>query len=71
MVQIYTGPGKGKTTAALGLALRASGAGFNVYIMQFIKGQNYSEISAIKRIKKITIDQCGRGCFIKKSPLKK
>ena len=37
-VQVYTGDGKGKTTAALGLALRAFGAGLNVYIAQFVKG---------------------------------
>ncbi len=71
LVQIYTGNGKGKTTATLGLAMRAVGAGLKVYIMQFIKGREYSEIKAIKKIKKITVEQCGRGCFIKKRPLKK
>ena len=39
--QIYTGDGKGKTTAALGLAVRAAGAGMRVYIGQFIKDQEY------------------------------
>ena len=38
MLQIYTGNGKGKTTAAIGLAIRAIGAGKKVYIMQFMKG---------------------------------
>ena len=42
-VQVYTGNGKGKTTAALGLALRAAGAGLKVFIAQFIKGQRCSE----------------------------
>ncbi|TKJ39046.1 cob(I)yrinic acid a,c-diamide adenosyltransferase [candidate division LCP-89 bacterium B3_LCP] len=48
-VQIYTGDGKGKTTAALGLALRAAGAGLQVRIVQFMKGQSYSELEALKR----------------------
>ena len=48
-VQIYTGEGKGKTTAALGLALRAAGAGLNVFIGQFMKGRDYSEIKALER----------------------
>ena len=68
LVQVYTGCGKGKTTAALGLALRTAGANQGVYIMQFIKGRSYSELKTLKRIKKIKIEQCGRGCFIGKSP---
>ena len=71
LVQIYTGNGKGKTTAALGLALRAAGAGCKVYIYQFIKGKSYSESKSIKKIKNIKIEQCGRGCFIRKSPARK
>ncbi|MDD3689629.1 MAG: cob(I)yrinic acid a,c-diamide adenosyltransferase, partial [Synergistaceae bacterium] len=42
-VHVYTGNGKGKTTAALGLVLRASGAGFSVYVGQFLKRAEYSE----------------------------
>ncbi|MBL7156852.1 MAG: cob(I)yrinic acid a,c-diamide adenosyltransferase [Candidatus Omnitrophica bacterium] len=68
LVQIYTGNGKGKTTAAFGLAIRAAGAGGKVYILQFIKGKTYSEIRILKKIKNIKIEQCGRGCFIKKKP---
>lgn len=68
MIQIYTGNGKGKTTAALGLALRASGAGLKVYIGQFIKGKNYSELKALKKLKNITVEQFGRGCFITGAP---
>ncbi|UCD55856.1 MAG: cob(I)yrinic acid a,c-diamide adenosyltransferase [Candidatus Omnitrophota bacterium] len=70
LVQIYTGNGKGKTTAALGLALRAAGAGFKVYIGQFIKSKAYSETKALKKIKNIKIEQYGRGCFIKGKPKK-
>ncbi len=68
MIQVYTGNGKGKTTAALGLAVRAAGAGKKVYIGQFIKGRNYCELRALKKFKNIKIDQFGRGCFIKKKP---
>ena len=68
MIQVYTGNGKGKTTAALGLALRASGAGLNVYIGQFAKGGCYSEIKALKKIGNIKVEQFGRRCFIKKDP---
>ena len=58
-VQIYTGDGKGKTTAALGLALRASGSGLRTYIGQFMKGQKYSELDALSEIPAITIEQYG------------
>jgi cob(I)alamin adenosyltransferase len=50
--QLYTGNGKGKTTAALGLALRAYGAGLKTIIIQFMKGQHYSELESI--ISKVT-----------------
>lgn len=68
MIQVYTGDGKGKTTAALGLALRAAGAGLKVYIGQFCKGKRYSELTALKKIKNIKIEQFGTGCFIGKKP---
>jgi len=71
MIQVYTGNGKGKTTASLGLALRAAGAGLKVYIGQFIKGKNYSELKALQKIKNIKVEQFGRGCFIRKMPGKK
>jgi cob(I)alamin adenosyltransferase len=68
-VQVYTGDGKGKTTAALGLALRAAGAGLKVYIGQFIKNAEYSEIAALRCLAdNITIEQFGRGCFILTEP---
>lgn len=68
-VQVYTGDGKGKTTAALGLALRAAGAGLKVFIGQFIKSADYNEIKALKRFAgQITLEQFGRGCFIRGNP---
>ncbi|MBN2262062.1 MAG: cob(I)yrinic acid a,c-diamide adenosyltransferase [Prolixibacteraceae bacterium] len=67
--QIYTGNGKGKTTAAFGLALRAVGAGKKVYFAQFVKGKTYSEIKAVEQwLPSITVKQFGRGCFIVKQP---
>ncbi len=68
-VQVYTGDGKGKTTAALGLALRAAGAGLKVFIGQFIKSAEYNEIKALERFAgQITLEQFGRGCFIRGNP---
>lgn len=70
-IHIYTGNGKGKTTAAFGLALRAAGAGKNVYIAQFVKGKTYSEIKALRKyLPQITVEQFGRGCFIINEPTK-
>lgn len=64
-VQIYTGDGKGKTTAALGLALRASGHGIKVMIIQFMKGWKfYGELEAVKNIPNITIVQTGRPDYV-------
>ncbi len=68
-VQIYTGNGKGKTTAALGLALRAAGAGLQVFIGQFIKGVHYSELNSLKMLSSsITIKQFGRGFIYNNQP---
>jgi cob(I)alamin adenosyltransferase len=58
-VQVYTGDGKGKTTAALGLAVRAAGHGLRTYIGQFMKGQPYGEIEALSGHPLITIEQYG------------
>ena len=70
-VQVYTGDGKGKTTAAFGLALRAAGAGLKVYIAQFVKGMKYSELDAMEKLSdSITIKQYGRDCFIFREPEK-
>jgi cob(I)alamin adenosyltransferase len=68
-IQVYCGNGKGKTTAALGLALRAAGAGKKVFFAQFIKGKKYSEFKALQKlISNITLKQYGRGCFIVNLP---
>ena len=68
-VQVYTGNGKGKTTAAFGLALRAEGAGLKVFIGQFVKGQTYHENTAAKKyLKNVEVKQYGLGCFIIKTP---
>jgi len=68
LVQVYTGDGKGKTTAALGLAFRASGHGFKTYVIQFMKGQIvYGELRAAgKPDSLITIEQMGRPEFVNK-----
>jgi cob(I)alamin adenosyltransferase len=64
-IQVYTGDGKGKTTAALGLALRAAGYEHKVYIGQFLKGQEYGELLSAKKLSPyITIEQFGRKGFI-------
>jgi len=68
-IQVYTGDGKGKTTAALGLALRAAGAGARVFIAQFAKGRPTAELSALQRFSNlITIKQYGQGRFIVDEP---
>ncbi len=68
-IQIYTGNGKGKTTAAFGLALRAVGAGLKVYIAQFVKGAEYSELESVKKLSdSITLRQYGLGFFVNREP---
>lgn len=67
--QVYTGNGKGKTTAAIGLSIRAAGAGLKVFIAQFIKMGDYSEIKALKRFSDlITVEQFGLGRFTNGKP---
>ncbi len=68
-IQIYTGNGKGKTTAALGLTLRAVGAGKKVFFAQFVKGRIYSEVKAIKEyLPSVEVRQYGLDCFIFDKP---
>ncbi len=68
-VQLYTGNGKGKTTAALGLSIRAAGAGLKVFIIQFLKQGDYSEIKALKKFPdQITVEQYGLGKFVQGRP---
>ena len=69
LVQVYTGNGKGKTTAALGLALRAVGHGFKVFVIQFMKGNLiYGELESAKKLSPyLTIKQMGRQTFVSKT----
>ena len=69
LVQIYTGNGKGKTTAALGLALRASGRGLNVLFLQFLKPDaGYGEQTACEGLDRITVVPMGLSHFVGKNP---
>lgn len=64
-IQVYTGNGKGKTTAALGVALRAAGHGLKTYIGQFLKGRDYGELVAIDKLTPwVEVEQFGRKGFI-------
>jgi cob(I)alamin adenosyltransferase len=61
LIQVYTGDGKGKTTGALGLALRAAGQGFKVFIIQFLKGRQTGESRAAARLApEVTLRYFGR-----------
>ena len=69
-VQVYTGDGKGKTTAAIGLAVRAAGAGLKVYIAQFLKLGEYSEVKSLRKFPDhIVLEQFGKGRFRQGKPL--
>lgn len=71
-IHVYTGNGKGKTTAALGLILRAVGAGWQVLFCQFLKFGEFSEIKALKKFgEQVTVRQYGSGRFIKGRPSEK
>lgn len=67
-IHVYTGNGKGKSTAAFGLAIRAALSGKRVFIGQFVKDMKYSETAISDFVKNITIEQLGKGCFISKDP---
>ncbi|MFO7677445.1 MAG: cob(I)yrinic acid a,c-diamide adenosyltransferase [Thermoplasmatota archaeon] len=68
-IHIYTGNGKGKTTAAIGLGVRSVGDGLLVYMIQFMKGRRYSEIDALEHMGNFTVVQFGRDEFVsKKNP---
>ena len=68
MIHIYTGNGKGKTTAALGLCLRAAGAGKTVFFCQFLKGRGTSEAAFLRKTADVRIEQFGRSRFITGKP---
>jgi cob(I)alamin adenosyltransferase len=69
-IHIYTGNGKGKTTAALGLSVRAICAGKKVFFGQFVKGMDYSELDVVKYLPNIKIEQFGTNSFIIGKPSK-
>jgi len=69
LVEVYTGNGKGKTSAAFGLALRAIGRGLKVYIIQFIKGGfDYGELHILEKLPNLELKAFGRGRFITQKP---
>ncbi|QAT39466.1 cob(I)yrinic acid a,c-diamide adenosyltransferase [Clostridium sp. JN-9] len=69
-IQVYTGNGKGKTTAALGLSVRAVCSGKKVFFGQFVKGMKYSELEAVKFLPNFKMQQFGRNTFIFDKPTK-
>jgi len=72
LIHLYTGDGKGKTTAALGLALRASGHGMKVCMIMFLKGRyRYGERSAVKRLPNLEINAFGRRHLIRGKPTRR
>lgn len=72
LIQVYTGSGKGKTSAAFGLALRAIGRGLKVYIIQFIKGGfDYGELYIVDKLPNLKLKAFGRGKFITEKPAEK
>ncbi len=64
LVQVYTGDGKGKSTAALGLALRAAGYGLPTLIVQFLKGVPYGELAALPALPSISVRQFGTADWV-------
>lgn len=64
LVILYTGPGKGKTTAALGLAVRVAGHGERVLLVQFLKGQESGEVTAVRRLPEIEVIRVGLPHFV-------
>jgi len=71
LIQIYSGDGKGKTTAALGLALRAAGRNMKVLIVQFMKKWDYGELHSVELIPNITLKTFGTKDFVLKGKAKK
>jgi cob(I)alamin adenosyltransferase len=71
LIQVYTGDGKGKTTAALGLALRAAGRNMKILIVQFMKKWDYGELHSVELISNITLKTFGTKEFVYKGKAKK
>lgn len=64
LIMVYTGDGKGKTTAAVGQAVRALGQGYRVFMIHFMKGRDYGEFLALEQMPKLSIVRAGRDCFV-------
>jgi len=69
-IHIYLGDGKGKTTAALGLAMRARGAGMKVIVLQFLKKGKYSELKSLQKLG-VKVEQLGQRNFCNPKKVKK
>jgi len=69
-IQIYTGEGKGKTTAAIGLAVRAAGSGLKIYFGQFMKGQDYGELHSLAKLPEVTHEQFGDPGWVRQGQIK-
>jgi cob(I)alamin adenosyltransferase len=68
-IQVYTGDGKGKTTAAIGLTCRAAGAGLKTMFLQFLKTGTSSEIAVLRdRFPEVTVRHFGSGRFVRDEP---
>lgn len=64
LIMVFTGDGKGKTTAAVGQALRALGHGFRVFMIHFMKGRDYGEFLAMAQMPNLTLVRAGRDSFV-------
>ncbi len=64
---VFTGDGKGKTTAAVGQAVRALGHGYRVFMIHFMKGRDYGEFLALAKMPDLTIVRAGRDCFVNRN----
>ena len=64
LIMVFTGDGKGKTTAAVGQAVRAIGHGYSVYMIHFMKGRDYGEFLATAQMPNMTIVRAGRDDFV-------
>jgi len=66
LTMVYTGNGKGKTTAAVGQGIRAWGHGYRVYMIHFMKGRDYGEFLAAQNLPGFTVEKAGRDSFVKR-----
>ncbi|MEG1501002.1 MAG: cob(I)yrinic acid a,c-diamide adenosyltransferase [Clostridiales bacterium] len=70
LIEVYTGNGKGKSTASFGLAIRAAGQGLKIRIIQFMKTiNNYGENIALDRFPEINVSAFGRDCLLRKGQI--